>query len=166
MANNFASAVESAKKTSTPVNEFSGDVRAMGATYLEAGEVFRIPTDFQVFKNDELSTRAGKDVCFTIAEILDGDNVVSGKNVFPGIFNRTVYKYHKDEDGNIVNLHDTAVPTGTPVDDFNSEKSIQDAMKKIAGKKIRIKDIDYVETRNFERTDTTTMAVYKFEYAD
>lgn len=166
MANDFASALESAQKTGTPVAEFTGDVRAMGATFLEELETFRIPNDFKVFKNPELSARAGKDVCFTVVEILDDNgNVVSGKQVYPGMFNRTVYHYHKDDKGEIKNMHETFTPKGAPIDDYNSEKTTQLAMKKIAGKKIKVKKIDYIETRNFERTDTTTQSVYTLEYA-
>lgn len=167
MANNFTSALESATKVGTPVAEFSGDVRALGATFLDEGDVFRIPADFKVYKHNDLSKNAGRDVCFTVAEMFDtAGNSVGGKNVFPGMFNRTVYEWEKDEFGNLINLHKTRIPEGDPVKDFNAESTIQNAMKKIAGRKIRVKKVDHVNTRNFAKTDIQSQSVYTLEYAD
>lgn len=173
MANTFVSALESAQSTAVEMTEgFSGNVRALGATFLEEGDIFRIPNDFKVFKNTELSRpaegdRKAVDVLFTVAEMFDdAGNDVGGKQIYPGIFNRTVYHWHKDEAGKLVNMHKTFTPSGKPVTDYNSEKLTQEAMKKIAGKKIRVVKIDPIETRNFDRTDTTTQSVYTFEYVD
>ena len=167
MANNFATAFESAEKVGTPVDNFSGDVRALGATYLDETDIFRIPADFKVFKHNDLSKTAGKDVCFTVAEILDNNgNVVSGKNLFPGMFNRTVYEWSKDEFGNLQNAHKVHIPKGEPVDDFNGESTIQEAMKKVAGKKIRVKKVDIFNTRNFTRDDLQSQRVYTLEYVN
>lgn len=162
----FAVALESANKIGVQVDKFVGNLKALGATFLEEGDIIRVPEDFKVWKNTQLTTDDSKPVCFTLVEILKGDEVVGGKQVYPGAFNRTVYHYTKDEDGSIINMHKTFVPKGRPVDDFNTETNIQDAFKKIAGRKIKVSKAEPVETRNFERTDTTTQQVYTFEYVN
>lgn len=168
MANTFAAALESALKVGEEVTSFVGNLRALGASFLEEGDVFRIPVDFKVFKNNELTKDPEKPVCFTVAEIFDAQgNVTGGKQVYPGSLNRTVYHYHKTEDGEVLNMHKTFVPEGQPVIDFNSEKETQNAMKKIAGRKIRVVKVTPVETRDFnDKTKTTTQSVYTFAYAD
>ena len=164
MANSFQAALESAEKIGTKVAKFEGNNRQMGASFLEEGDVIRIPQNFEVFQNNDLSTDDRK-VCFTVAEIFDNDgNVAGGKQVYPGAFNRTVYGWHKDEDGKLVNLHKTYMSSGDPVKDFISETETQKSMEKIAGKKIRVKAVDHIETRTFDKKDTTTTPVYTFEY--
>lgn len=167
MANNFAAALESANKVSEKVDAFGGDVRALGATFLDEGDIFRIKENFEVRKHNELSKTAGKDVCFTVAEILnDKGDVVSGKNVFPGMFNRTVYEWTKDEFGNLQNAHKVHIPKGDPIDDFNNEETVQKAMEKVAGKKIRVAKVDIFNTRNFTRDDLQSQRVYTLEYVN
>lgn len=174
MANNFATTLENVEKENTLVTTgFTGNVRALGATFLEEGDIFRIPTDFKVFRNPNIGSDENP-VLFTVVELFDknGSEVVTGKNLYPSMFNRTTYIWEKDEFDNLLNTHKYEVPKGlpengnNPIKDFNAEKTIQDGIKAVAGKKIRVKGVKRINTRNFERNGLTAQSVYTLEYAE
>lgn len=174
MANSkFEAVVARATENDSEVSEFTGNIRMMGSSNLSEGQTIRIPTDFKVWKNNALSDETDADpknhriVCYTIAESLDSDgNVVGGVVVYPSAFNKTVFAWERNGDA-IRNTGKAFMPTGKPVNDFNNAMKIQDAIKNIAGKKIFVKKVTDVQTRDFnDKEKLTSQKVFEFEYKD
>lgn len=167
MSERFDAVVERQEKLGDVVMEegFTGNTRMLGSSNLSEGQIILIPENFKVYKNAQLSNDE-RTVSYTIAKLLnEKKEEIGGVLVYPSAFNRTVFIYEKDEDGNPRSTGRTDYPKGAPVDDFNGQTTIQEAMKAIANKPIRVSGSRDLTTRQFDdKTKLTTQRVYDFTY--
>lgn len=136
---------------------FAGSVRQLGPNTFKVGDLFRIPTDFKVLKNSSLTTDEENPVLYTFVELMASKTKSTGnaRQLYPSMFQRTVYAYTRDDDGKVVRDTTAAnglgyiVAGGKAVEEFQSHSTVQEAMTALAGKVIKVTDIRTVNTRSY-----------------
>lgn len=132
-------------------------VRTLGPNTFKVGDMFRIPTDYKVFRNAEMTTDPENPVLYTFVEIMSSKTKATGhvRQLYPSMFQRTVYGYKKDEDsGEVVRDKEAEgvgyiVSGGKAVEEFQNHAGLKDAFDALAGKVIKVTDVRTIATRSF-----------------
>lgn len=138
---------------------FVGNVRQLGPNSFKVGDMFRIPADFKVFKNAQLSQNTETPVLYTFVELMSSKTKSTGnvRQLYPSMFQRTIYAYKKDEDAEGGATRDREAANGLGyitaggkvAEDFSQHTTVQEAMQAIAGKTIKIVEERVVNSRNY-----------------
>lgn len=145
-------------------NGFSGVVREPGTSNYVDGEIFKIPDPFDVYEqkipnpnNPSKPTKA--EYCFV--ETCDSTGKLSGsvKRFYPGLATRA--RIVCNEDGSLTG--NTAINGGYMAETINKESLIQDAFRKMAGKYIRVKDVETINTFRFGSNEVIKAKVQNFD---
>lgn len=132
---------------------FSGAIVNMEDVFRK-GDEFTIPENFEV----KAKTIRGQEAQFCDVQMKDGGY----RELYPGMFTRSVMELNgnNQETGNWVRA------TGTAVDEFFKHGSIQEGMKALAGKKLKITDQKQVRCWNFDRTRTRNQSVFTIDIVE
>lgn len=149
-----------------PAENWVGTTRALGQSSLQVGDIFKITEDAKPYNNPNLGTEENP-VQYCFVELFDenGNSRDAVRTLYPKSLCKNVYIYAKDEDGNIVSTGRIEHSEGQPCIDFASEANIADAIKKVAGKLIRVKSVQSLNTANYPNRDKiVTSTVMTLEY--
>lgn len=135
------------------VTGFSGEVRSLENLGLEVGDEWTFPTKYKVYKQ-KIENRS--------AEYIFVDINGNAKRFYPSTFtkSRTVYNEDKTSTGNRVHT------LGTAADLFRSAGSVDEAMKLLAGKKVKVTDVTTIRTLRFDRTELTNTTIPTIDLVD
>lgn len=149
-----------------PAENWVGNTRALGQSSLQKGDIFKIATDVKPYNNPQLGTEESPvQYCFVELFNEQGQSLDAVRTLYPKSLCKNVYIYAKDEDGNIVSTGRIEHSEGQPCIDFASEAKIEDAIKKIAGKLIRVKDVQTLNTASYPNRDKiVSSSVMTLEY--
>lgn len=136
------------------ITGFSGAVRSLENLGLEVGDEWTFPTKYKVYKQ-----KIGEK---NSAEYIFIDINGNAKKFYPSTFtkSRTVYNEDKTTTGNRVHT------LGTAADLFRSAGSVDEAMKLLAGKKVKVTDVVTVRTLRFDRTDLMNTTIPTIDLVD
>lgn len=156
----FAATVKASKDKLVDIDKTEmGPTRPLGPTHLLKGECFIVRTN-AVFENKDLSARATANskrgpihVYYLLVQMCDENGVPNGrtKQLYVNALQRTVYEYALDEDsGEAVTTKKWYASSGTAIEEFHKFPLINDGLKAIAGKPIKVTDSISVSVRNFD----------------
>lgn len=170
MAENMLSlAIERAKTNDVESTEgFVGETRSTAMVSLSPGDIIRLPKDYKVFNNANLSSE-DKKVQYTFAEMLNENKEVIGVfQMYPSVLNRRLLEYKIDDVTKLpVSTKKQFVSSGKPCTDFAGFKTVKEAMDFIAGKAIRVVDVTPFQTRDFnDKSKLSATNVVTVEYVD
>lgn len=131
------------------VSCFSGAVKAMTSFGFEEGDVFTVPTEFDVFCQQVGDIR--NEYIFVITQ----DDQV--RKLYPSHFTRRVRKH----DG--YNWRGYVCAKGTACDLYREFGSIREAMDALKGKTIRVSNVERVPTLNPHTGSIHYRTVYTFD---
>lgn len=146
---------------------FSQNTRSMDIVGWNEGDIFVIPTDFKVYRNSQLSSDE-RSVEYTIVLMVDDNGKETGeaRMFYPSAFQRALQVYAKGKAGLAEPVAGQVMKaSGTVVDHMQSYPTIQEGIKALAGKPIKISKVTRFQTRNF--TDDTKLAngkVMQFDF--
>lgn len=166
MANDFNSALESAKQIGNQVTQFKGGTppkpRQVGPTYLEKGDIFRfkdVRLNGNLWENKELSkpyiNSKGEEVTpqvlFTVVELLDKDTLqpIGTKQLYLGSLCKTVYGYSADSNNKPKKNGTYIVADGEICKAIQNSADIISGIAQIGEAPIIVTDVHTIETKNF-----------------
>lgn len=131
-------------QSDTLVGDFSGAVRSLENPSLEVGDTWTFPTEYQVYQQ-----KLGNYLVEYIWIELENGTV---KKFYPSTFTkrRMIYKPAKVVGDMPVNTMKAAVTAGTAAEKFREYASVSEAMKALAGKKVKVTKVDTIQTKRFE----------------
>lgn len=134
-------------------NQFTKAIRDVELNNLEKGDVFTIPTEFDV-----QSQKIGENTAEFIFVEVAGGNV---KRFFPSTFSkmRTIH----NEDG--TSTGQRVFTTGKAAEDFRKYGTVQEGMENLKGKKLIITDMKPVRCLRYGTTTMNTEYVPVIDYA-
>jgi hypothetical protein len=143
----------------TSVESWDGGIRE-DINQLEEGDIFIIPESYKIF--EETLNGGGK----TQYTILTTEN---GKvfRFFPSSLTKSVLVYEDTKEGQpLVATDERARANGDVVDLFKTEGSVNDGMKLLAGRKIKVDKVKMIPTRRFGTMSLRHTSVCTFNFAD
>lgn len=137
-----------------PAESWVGNTRAIGQSSLQVGDIFKIEADAKPYINAKLGD-AEHPVQYCYVDLFDEAHrpLNQVRTLYPKSLCKKVLIYTRDEDGNIVSTGKMVHSEGQPCVDFASVDTIDEAIKKIAGKFIRVKYVQNVSTANYPKRD-------------
>lgn len=135
------------------VKGFSGAVRSLENLGLEVGDEWTFPTEYKVYEQ-----KIGDSKAQYIFVDINGN----AKKFYPSTFtkSRTVYNEDKTSTGNRVHT------LGTAADLFRSAGSINEAMKLLAGKKVKVTNVATIRTLRFDRPELANATIPTIDLVD
>lgn len=142
-----------------PSTKFSKPMRSTENMAFEVGDVITLPTPpFNVFKR-----AIGSNVAeYVIVEVKSAAGVESAKQFYPTVFTkrRPIYNEDKTPTGR------SEVTKGTAAVKAREFVTTNEAMEALAGKKVKVSDIDIIRTLNFDRTDVVDDKIMTLDLVD
>lgn len=134
------------------VNGFSGAVRSLENTGLEAGDVLVIPDTFEV-REQKIGDGTAQ---YIFCQLGDTQNV---KPFYPSTFTKSRQVY--DENGQPTGVRKHTM--GSAAELFRSFGSVAEGMNALRGKKIKVTNIENVRTLRFGTTTLMTAQIPTIE---
>lgn len=136
------------------LSSFGGSIPPLDLNNLEKGDVFTIPTNFEVF-----AQKIGDNtVEYTIVTLDNG----AAKKFFPSML--TKRRAVCSADGELTGEWKHSL--GTVVDDFQKYTTIQAGMEALKGKKIKISDSETVKCLQYGTDKVVNTNIFTFDYND
>lgn len=142
-----------------PSTKFSKPLRSTENMAFEVGDVITLPTPpFNVFRRAIGSNIAE----YVIVEVKSAAGVESAKQFYPSVFAkmRPIYNEDKTPTGN------RAVTKGTAAEKAREFVEVNAAMEALAGKKVKVSNIDIIRTLNFDRTEVVNDKIMTLDLVD
>ena len=154
-----------AKAADESISSFSEVIRNVPTPW-EKGDIITFPN---TIKGNSFKTKIGsKKFEYIVVHVKKADGSEHYANFFPSLFRRRVRKCYREQTKDGV---DVAIPTddfvvtgGSIVDKlFTKLSKMNDVVKAILGKSIRISEVDHVLSQGFGTTYPELVKVYDFE---
>ena len=142
-----------------PSTKFSKPMRSTENMAFEVGDIITLPTPpFKVFKR-----AIGSNVAeYVVVEVKSAAGVESAKQFYPTVFTKLRPLYNEDKTP--TGVRETT--KGTAAEKAREFVTTNEAMEALAGKKIKVSNIDIIRTLNFDRTDVVDDKIMTLDLID
>lgn len=133
---------------------FKGAQRSLENVSLETGDQFTFPTQYEVYEQ-KIGDNTAQYIWVTLA---DGN----AKRFYPSTFtkSRTVY----NEDG--TSTGERKFTIGTAAEEYRKYGTVEDGMKALAGKTVKVSDMEIIRTLRFGTTSLMNTQIPTIDFVE